>query len=226
MLVSPARSLRLPLWPFLFWGVVFCNHLNLRSKYSGYQFFYPAVLKRFRFGSLDFNSSLIEYFLRCFVLFDVKTCCFASDRWGLLWRWWRGWSRCIKGPSLPNRSPGDALEWGDFLNQIPVILCKLNFSVLYFNKTVNTSYWCLKGIQFIEMTSESAEYPECLELFFLVGSVSITWKCEWTKLFNRGRWDFCTHELHSYLLKSEVDGRLNMTEFHTPLGAAPITAPV
>lgn len=32
---------------------------------------------------------------------------------------------------------------------------------------------------------------------------------------NRGRWDFSTHELHSYLLKSEVDWRLNMTEFHT-----------
>lgn len=90
-------------------GVSWSCQLKQWMFWIEYYWFYPAALELFIFGPLDFNNSLKEYFLRCIALFDVKTCWFASDRWGLLWRRWRGWSRCIKGPSLPNRSPGDAL---------------------------------------------------------------------------------------------------------------------
>lgn len=38
---------------------------------------------------------------------------------------------------------------------------------------------------------------------------------------NRERWDFSTHELHSYWQKSGVGWRVNMTQLHTPLGDAP-----
>lgn len=59
--------------------------------------------------------------------------------------------------------------------------------MLYLNKTVNTSYWLLSRMYSVHWNyfGKCQVSQECLELFFLIGSISITWKCERTKLFEQ-----------------------------------------